>query len=388
MPGDYTKFTHKPEKRYSSVLMQQGRVQLDADSNEQVEILKRRWEVQAMDTFGKCVVPTSIPGNATAFQITIAGPDDLNIDAGRMYVDGLLAEIFETETSPSQPISYLNQPFYPQPPPLSNFSGNAVAYLDVWDREITYLQDRDLLEKALGGVDTATRIQTVWQVKVHAPGDCNTDFSQPPFSPSAGRLSSRAVQPPASDDPCVLSPTGGYRGLENRLYRVEIHNPGTQGDLTSVLFKWSRENASVVSSVEAMTTQGNQSQLTVSRIGRDRVLRFKIDDWVELLDDDRELMGEAGAMARIVNIDEANRKITVDWVLPVPTNFDATDATRHTRLIRWDQQDGVAPNGGLVAGSIGWIALEDGVEVQLSLYPGSGSFHVGDYWVFAARTAG
>lgn len=383
MPGDYTKFTYKPQKRYFSVLLQQGRVQLDADSNEQGEIVKRRWEIQARDTFGHCAVPTSIPDNATAFQITASGGTDLGIGAGHMYVEGLLAEIFEGETFQGQPISYLNQPFFPQPPPLSAFP-SAVAYLDVWAREVTYIQDRDLLEKALGGVDTATRIQTVWQVKV-TRGNCDTDLDAF-FPQSAGRLSSRAVAPPASDDECVIAPSGGYRGLENRLYRVEIHDAGIAGDLDTVRFKWSRENASVISSIAAISAQGSQSQLTVSRIGRDKVLRFKIGDWVEILDDNRELMGQAGAMAQIVDIDEANRRITLNQL--VPPDFDATDAARHTRLIRWDQTDSNNIDAeGLAHGSINWIALEDGVEVLLSLPPLSGRFHIGDYWVFAARTS-
>jgi hypothetical protein len=32
---------------------------------------------------------------------------------------------------------------------------------------------------------------------------------------------------------------GGYRGAENRLYRIEIHAPGTAGAAT---FRWSRDN--------------------------------------------------------------------------------------------------------------------------------------------------
>ena len=33
------------------------------------------------------------------------------------------------------------------------------------------------------------------------------------------------------------------------------------------------------------------------------------------------------------------------------------------------------------------IVLEDGVQVSFDADPAGGSFHVGDYWVFAARTA-
>ena len=37
--------------------------------------------------------------------------------------------------------------------------GIYLAYLDVWDRHITYLEDPDIQESALGGPDTTTRVQ-------------------------------------------------------------------------------------------------------------------------------------------------------------------------------------------------------------------------------------
>jgi len=39
------------------------------------------------------------------------------------------------------------------------------VYLDVWNREVTPLERPDLVELALG-VDTSTRRQTVWQVRI------------------------------------------------------------------------------------------------------------------------------------------------------------------------------------------------------------------------------
>jgi hypothetical protein len=375
MGGDYTRFTHDPAKRYSGVLMQQGRVQLDSDEIEWTEILTRRWQLQAQDTFGRCAVPKATTPDGFKIAVVDEPTPDLAIGAGRMYVDGLLAEILAGES-----FWYMNQRFYPSPLPLAEVAGpNAIVYLDVWEREVTTIEDPDLLEKALGGPDTTTRIQTVWQVKVHGMGQnrvtCDTDLVAL-FPPSGGRLSSRAIAPPASDDPCILSPTGGYRGLENRLYRVEIH---AGGDLKSAKFKWSRENASVVSAVEEIATSGAQSTLTVSRIGRDKVLRFQVDDWVEVLDDYRELMGEAGEMARVVDINEASRTITLDRAIST-----TAEATRHTRVRRWDQQLNVDADG-LLPVSAAWVPLEDGVECRFVLP--AGSFHVGDYWVFAARTA-
>src|SRR5690606_32209629 len=64
----------------------------------------------------------------------------------------------------STAVSYTEQPYYPEPPELPS-GGPHLVYLDVWQREVTYLQEPELIEKAVG-VDTTARLQTVWQVKV------------------------------------------------------------------------------------------------------------------------------------------------------------------------------------------------------------------------------
>ena len=75
--------------------------------------------------------------------------------------------------------------------------------------------------------------------------------------------------------------------MENQLYRVEIHEPGaaTSGGAT---FKWSRDNASVMSGVTAIASVTNSagnpaSQLTVVSLGRDQVLGFAPGNWIEIL---------------------------------------------------------------------------------------------------------
>src|SRR5438045_3255816 len=130
MTGDYSRFTFDPRKRFSGVLQQQGRVQLDADWNEAVAIFKRRMRVQALDTFG----PVGVAQLTTpdAFEVSVVAgppPPDLALKPGRIYIDGILAELF-----PDEAASYLKQPFFPEPPPLP--SGDAVVYLDLWEREV------------------------------------------------------------------------------------------------------------------------------------------------------------------------------------------------------------------------------------------------------------
>ena len=70
MSGDYSRQRFEPSKHFSAVLMQQGRVQLDADWNEQGAILDRRWRAETTDLIGRCGVPKETPDG---FKIVAAG---------------------------------------------------------------------------------------------------------------------------------------------------------------------------------------------------------------------------------------------------------------------------------------------------------------------------
>ncbi|HUI06052.1 MAG TPA: DUF6519 domain-containing protein [Verrucomicrobiae bacterium] len=413
MSGDYSRETLDPQRDFSTVLMQQGRVQLDADWNELVGLIDRRRRAETVDTIGRGVVPREAPDG---FKIDLDG-NTLMIGRGRMYVDGLLAENhgkapleFDpvlAEQRGTLPLPFNEQPYQPQASAPAR-GGPHLVYLDVWQREVTYLEQPELFEKAVG-VDTTTRLQTVWQVRVlNNVGNiaCDTPDAQVPngwpdiIRPSAGRLSTAAVGVVSATDPCLIPPSGGYRGLENRLYRVEIHDGGPVGTAT---FKWSRDNAAIATRVTAINA--NLDQLTVALIGRDTTLRFKADDWIEITDDWREFAQQPGLIRQIEDAVDATHVITLRTPLPAgtfPTDAEQkTDPSRHTRIRRWDQQGEVRDtNSHLLVdldaqGSTGLIpvpaagtsiVLEDGVQITFNT-PAGGTYRVGDYWNFAARTA-
>ena len=359
MKGDFTRFTFDPAKRFTRVLKQQGRVDLDADWNELNDIFDSLDRTTRIDVIGVCGAPVANPG----FVIALNGAGtDLTISQGRFYAHGLLLEV------PAPGTSYLTQPHLPTPPALNPVDGRVDAvFLDVWERHMTAVEDPSIREVALGGPDTTTRVQTIYQVRITQDVG-NATCDSVPFPPPSGGLMLASVVPvPPGDDLCVIAPAGGYRGLENRLYRIEVHDSTASGQAT---FKWSRDNGSIVFPVTEFPT-GQPTKVRVSRLGRDQVLTFRFGDWVEVIGDESELAGVPGTLAQIVGIDEANRELTLS------KNVAAHAAETHPKVRRWDQ-----PSDAITIGP-GPFILEDGLQIEFS----GTDFLTGDYWTFPARTA-
>jgi hypothetical protein len=91
MKADLTRNTHHALRHYAQVLMQQGRVQLDADWNEQSAILLRYLRTLAADLIGGQGGPLGHSGfGLSTGALTPSG--DFQIGLGRYYVDGILCE--------------------------------------------------------------------------------------------------------------------------------------------------------------------------------------------------------------------------------------------------------------------------------------------------------
>lgn len=420
MSADISRVRFDPLRDFAGVVLQQGRLLLDADFNELVALLDRRLRAETCDltSFGPdpnhagvAWVPRQTPD---AFRVELTG-GVLTIGRGRMYVDGLLAEnhgiepngfdALLSESTGTADTPYLQQPYWNTPVDLPT-EGTGLAFLDVWQREVTHLEAPDLVEIAVG-VDSTARWQTAWQVRLlQVPGGttCDTDDDAlgddwlDLIRPSDGRLTTDTVDVP-DEEPCELPPAGGYRGLENQTYRVEIHEGGAPGTAT---FKWSRENASVVLPVVEVVSP---TLLRLASVGKDDVLRVSTDDWVEILDDNLEYNlesgGDVGAI-RKVTVDDAERTIEFTDALPAELQMSADDAPkRHLRVRRWDQSGIVRDSdgnevtnldtaGGVItvpASETTQVVLEHGVVVSFSLAETGGRFRRGDYWIFAARTA-
>jgi hypothetical protein len=368
MKGDFTRWTFRPEMHYHGVLKQQGRVDLDADWNEQNAITAHRVEVETRDVLG----PSAAPAGNAGFLLTPAkNGATLTIAKGRAYIDGILIE-----NEAELPIDA--QPDLPGVG-LPKAPGLYLAYLEVFERHVTMLDDPEIREVALGGPDTCTRARTVWQVKLMPSSSLGVVDCASPIPAwdaltvaSGGMLAARAEPDPTAADPCTIPVKAGYRRLENQLYRVEIHAGSTPGPAT---FKWSRENGSIVASVLSMSQNGDA--FTVNSVGPDGVLGFAAGEWIELIDDTHELLFTPGTLVRIQKVD--GNTITVDKTTATGS-LDHKDFPQNPKVRRWDAVGNSPALAKATHGS--WLNLESGVQVEFS-----GANHsTGDYWMIPART--
>ncbi|GGA88612.1 DUF6519 domain-containing protein [Puia dinghuensis] len=412
MALDTSRNSFVQEKHYSGVLIQQGRVQTDADWNEQWQIERHRTMTEAVDTIGT----SGVPKKGGGFKIgAVAGGGDLTISPGRIYVGGLLCELEKTITA----ATYLHQPYYPDPdlsyfdiagggagggsassgsasgsplssppdsppssPPVTTLQdGVYLVYLDAWQREVNFHDDPHIHEVALGEADTAIRMQNVWQVKLWqlpqpVSGDvtCDTYFPgwQQKIAGPTGRMNARVVTPANPTNPCVLPPTSGYRGLENQLYRVEVQNGGP---LATATFKWSRDNATV----ETIIDDIDNKTITVADLGRDNAtLSFGYGQWVEVVDDESTLDRKPNPLVTIQDITPTPGGMQVLVSDPV----EQYNGLAGLKLRRWDQSTNASADGMKMQGG-SWIDLENGIQIQFH----DGTYCPGDFWMIPARTA-
>lgn len=421
MHGDFSRLTFNADKRFSAVYSQQGRVQLDSDANEQLQIDLDTARRLAVGLIGPNAGPRDDNGFAIGY---IADKDlpDLSIGGGQYYVDGIRTDATRHSSGVSLvgdvPTEIVGEPawrYYDQPDAFRDpekpddrlpSSFPYLVYLKVYERLISAVEDPAIREVALGAAvpDTAARTKVSWQVlpltadELRVRGG-DSDSLRSAFAVWAedqkalkDRLAARAKMPPrVENDPCLAAPDAAFRGRENQLYRVEIHDGGTlhpSGDsvrqAASVpTFVWSRENGSVVFGISSLAGQW----ATLDSLGRDDKLDLDIGDWVEVVDDSYLAHGVPLPLLQVEEIDLPGRRVKLS---DVPSENVGTLPSRHPYLRRWDH---TAPTGrgapGLIGGAVAikegvWLDLENGVQI---FFNPLGTYRTGEYWTIPARIA-
>ena len=188
-----------------------------------------------------------------------------------------------------------------------------------------------------------------------------------------GLLKARAKQDKLKEtDPCITSAEASYRGVENQLYRVEIHTKGKVGIAT---FKWSRDNASVLTGVVL-----NGNELIV-----DNPHKLREGQWLELTNDEQELRGEPGVLVEIKHV--VCEVVTFNADIVKPSTIPNGEKWP-TKARVWESgENNIVEN--LTTEDKNWLKLEDGIEIQFQSTSGTAEhqYRTGDYWQIPARVA-
>ncbi len=448
MKGDFTRDTFHSEKHFSRVLMQQGRVTLDADHNEQAAIDLHYQRTVARDIIGPYAAPAGADGG---FVLATDANDVFTIGKGRYYVDGILVE------NDTDNCTYKTQPDYPVPADdalLKALAGIANAgaslsfwiYLDVWERHITPIEDASIRESALGGPDTCTRAKVTWQVKalpltpdllkeLAAAEQKNTTQLNTLWTQKA-KLEKQFQATAATDTTGQinllqqLQPLNDQLDRLNRLSLLPVHetllshlvrlsnallaarvDPGHKIEDACVtppdskyrgaenqLYRVEIHRGGTAGTATFKWSRDNGSVATAwlgsagSELQVANPRGFAAGNWVELCDDTTELLGQPGTLVQLVKVEGDTLSVDPATTLPPLGDFPVNPKIR-----RWDHvatdavslaDDHAAPLQESPAGAtpeqLVWLDLEDGVQIQFS---NGGAYRTGDYWLIPARVA-
>ncbi len=389
MKADLSRLSFDALAGYVHVLQQQGRPILDAELNEQASILLHRLQLLGRDLIG----PFGGPSEFCGFEIKgfEGGPHDFTIGAGRYYVNGICVENPATTTFAKQPVPVRDAAIH---------TGKLyLVFLDIWEELIAVPDAPELMEPALGGIDTAARTRIAWQVRteeIDPKVDNKYVFDywpsfierwQPRLRGSL-RVRIAAGADEGAADHSATTPHPRYRGQENHLYRVEIHYGGTAGAPDGATFKVSRDNGSVVFRLREVAG----SSLTLDRLDASGGATLVQGDWLEVVTEGHgHCETPRQPLIAVTGRGPGLNQVTIAGGGP------ALDAGKPGGLWlrRWEQRPIRANRGGVAmrdgtllitegTGEAGWIALENGIEVQ---FAPNATYRPGDHWMIPARVA-
>lgn len=388
MGSDKARNSYDPAQQYRDVVMQQGRVFLEADWNEQQAIREDETIAELRDIIGSCGTPDD--GYAVGFNNLSpnALPNEFSIGAGTMYVGGVRAFLPEGITFHAQP-DWIDQALIGDPLLGSKTGSSRVTELIcllLREQEVSAVEDPDLKDVALGGPDTAQRkrlIQRVLRFPTQAT-DCAGAWDEAEklwlergfrFQSETMRLMPLAtlqvgfVDSGTPPDPCEPAASGGYLEADNQLIRVKIVDNDT--------LVWGYDNASFLYRVEI---GADRKTLTLQSRPVDVFHHPRKAQAVEVLPAaallaNGEYVAEADGIVTALNGAYDPDTNTVMLTTALPAGYQTGAALPPVFLRVWQETVSFTPGKPVALG-------DTGLQVTVG---SSGAVAAGDCWMFAAR---
>lgn len=413
---DISRRLFRATQRYVGVRMQQGRQLLDSCWNEgddQRADLRRN---TTSDLVGCSGTPDC------GFKLTYCEPN-IVIEAGTMYAGGLRFSL-------DAPRYLFGQPDLLKGPILELLQRGEIelgyvpklpllVYLEGFEAPVTPIEDRELFDPALGGVDTTVRTRRFARVLFdpRAPEgnlSCASLWKRfkesPPFNPGAHidddcvlhspiRLTVGFVDDLEEDEECPRCEPGfrrGYKLAEPQAIRVMLSRDGKR-------FAWGFENAAPLYRVKVVGK--NVELLTAPRDdfhAPQPGQTVEILSWGALLPNGEKAAEPVGMFTRVQAV-EGSRKLVLEddatfqvWRVPPPLRGLFSEAEQHAiqcdthfYMRVWNRGADVGSpamrpivgDDGTTVHTLGFT----GLTVRFDLDEGAEHGCSGDFWVIAAR---
>jgi hypothetical protein len=387
MATDVARLSFDPARLYRGVVPQQGRVSLEAETNEQRTIDTEEQRAQVIDIVG----PTGTPDDGYA--VSAGTGFELTIGPGTMYVGGWRVELDEK-------IGDFHQPDWLDRGPGAKETGREHVLLLVRETDVTAVEDPALYEVALGGPDGAARTRLLQRIiRTETDGaTCAQAMAEDAkrwldeglrHDPETAALTSDSrllvtwEADPAPASPCEPTSTGGYLGAENQLLRVQLTRIAQDGRFDLL---WGFDDASFLYRVTPDASAN--PVLTLDRSPIDDFHRPRAGQAVqalrataELASTDGEVEGYVAALAGEVAVLTAPYDPdlkTVTFPAPLPSAYTDPDENPQLYLRVWEEHiTDAEPGQPITLGSTG-------VQVTVTA-DGGGNLHVDDFWCIGVR---
>lgn len=257
MKGSNSRFSHRPEQRYSNTAHVQGGMVTDADLTEAGQIHLARDEAQ-----NKVGLGSGTPAQTGAVALD---PDGAALREGWVLAQGKQGALRSASGAPGAGALALftDQADLPLGPGLTQQP--ALLYADLWERPVFAMQDSYLADPGLHGAETTYRTRTMTQIKTARFADADAlaalldqlDSGSGLFARTGNALAS--VTPKNTEiavddcDPCAdqidIVPT-----VPNALFRIEVLQVARDaaGKPASVQIAWSHENGAAIEATTAL----------------------------------------------------------------------------------------------------------------------------------------
>lgn len=256
MGSDRARISFDPSRDYRSVVAQQGRVTLEADTNEQTSVAAETLRHETIDIVG----PEGTPDDG--YKVSRDANGYVEIGPGTMYVGGWRLRL-------GGPVQLGNQPDWLDRPLYFTRPARELIALLVTEQSISATEDEALREVALGGPDTSARTRLMQHFLTIPTEQRNCPAAEKDLTAHLARMglvyNSKTAEltwrarlkvsffPPLTlVDPCCPPAQGGYLGADNQLVRVTVTSYNPASRLGTLLWGWNNASflyrASLVSS--------------------------------------------------------------------------------------------------------------------------------------------